>query len=63
VIDQKIIPPEVVEAYLKHLGDYTNTTYAAAIAAALAAWPGMTTEPRNWRTALILPLPTEARDV
>jgi hypothetical protein len=32
------------------------------IAAALAAWPGMTTEPRNWRTALILPLPTEARD-
>lgn len=28
----------------------------SAIAAALAAWPGATTEPRNWRTAIILPL-------
>lgn len=33
----------------------------AAIRAALAAWPGMTTEPRMWRTAIILPL-TEPRD-
>jgi hypothetical protein len=67
VIDQKMIPPEVVEAYLKHLGDYTNTTYAAAIAAALAAWPGVySTEPSggeipNATPFIILPL-TEARD-
>jgi hypothetical protein len=28
----------------------------ATIIAALEEWPGAVTEPRNWRTALILPL-------
>lgn len=32
-----------------------------AIAAAVNTWPGMTTEPRMWRTAIILPL-TEKTD-
>ncbi len=65
MIDQKIIPPEVVEAYLKHLGDYTNTTYAAAIAAALNAWPGMTLHQQDINAEysyFVLPLPQEARD-
>lgn len=41
--------------------EYRSWIYET-IRAALSAWPGMSTEPRNWRTALILPMPRDERD-
>lgn len=50
--------PEVVwSAFCESIYKYGYGPHA--IAAGLAAWPGLTTEPRNWRTALILPLPAQ----
>lgn len=59
------IPPEAVAAALRAyemgMRNLDHKPLTAAIRAALAAWPGMTTEPRMWRTAIILPI-TEPRD-
>lgn len=62
------IPPEAVEAGLRAFTgsacDCNSCRKAVirTIRAALAAWPGMTTEPRMWRTAIILPITTENPD-
>jgi hypothetical protein len=57
------IPDEVVEALHSLFAWIGNSDGAReAIAAALNAWEGATTEPRNWRTALVLPLPKEPSD-
>jgi hypothetical protein len=80
MIDEKQIPDEVVEAavtaWLEKASDYTrlNESIRAAIAAALAAWPGvcirtrMQPDPENggqWilpEKMLSLPLPKEGAD-
>lgn len=58
------IPPEVVEAAAMQLpGMAGHQRYVrAAIAAALAAWPGAETLEWPLGADLILPLPQEARD-
>ena len=72
MIDQKMIPDEVVEAAARALVDYgiTAATDAelarAAIAAALNAWPGMFEEYMNDEdgggASVCVILPQEARD-
>jgi hypothetical protein len=71
MIDAKQIPDEVMEAavtaWLEKASDYTrlNESIRAAIAAALAAWPGagiVATEDHTGRyPQIILPLPQEPR--
>jgi hypothetical protein len=77
VIDQKMIPPEVVEAALSAYNYASSDCYTAeeqdiatAIAAGLAAWPGMEYWPEFSDAGLgehapgkvFLPLPQGARD-
>jgi hypothetical protein len=62
MITAEQIPDEAIETLCNHVGPVmTRADWRAAIAVALNAWEGATTEPRNWRTALILPLPKEPR--
>ena len=68
-IDQKMIPPEVVEAAgegfieCDRVPSYSfDEAIRAAIAAALAAWPGAGEQYTGWNRRIILPLPQEARD-
>jgi len=56
-VDEK--PWEQVDGMLR---EYFVWQATAAIRAALENWPGMTTEPRMWRTAIILPINTENPD-
>ena len=57
------IPPEVMKAWHTHCADNLATTYEEALAAALAAWPGMQRRPSGayyaivWDAHLVLPLP------
>ncbi len=66
-VDPKHIPPEVVEAaYNAYWHEKPNSGFREAIAAALAAWPGVTLVPlySALEPALALPLPPqEASDV
>jgi hypothetical protein len=71
MIDQKQIPPEVVEAALRAYSGNScecsscRKAVIRTIAAALAAWPGMYTDQMAHEAQpkrLILPLPQEARD-
>ena len=65
MIKPEQIPGQVKDAVKKlmsEMGFPVRDCEALEIAAvALNAWEGATTEPRNWRTALILPLPQEPR--
>jgi hypothetical protein len=65
MIDASMIPDEVVEALCNHVGPVmTRADWRAALAAALAAWPGMQHDnTHNKRTGyIILPLPKEGAD-
>ena len=63
MIDPAQIPDEVAYEVFKRFEMDTEREAAEAIAAALAAWPGMThMEPDLANGIIILPLPTEARD-
>ena len=54
------IPQEVVEAYLRACAENEAVTVSEAIAAALAAWPGMMTERRARCDAVVLPFNLDA---
>lgn len=60
MIDVEQIPDEVwrtaMKTYHREVRRNPQQAWQLAMVAALAAWEGATTEPRNWRTALILPL-------
>lgn len=69
MIDPKQIPDEVVEAALhaydmSFKNDYTTgeQDIAAAIAAALNAWPGVDCRPTFGPSRIVLPLPQKEGD-
>ena len=71
MIDPAQIPDEVVEAAAKAEYEYMETheswhgSMRAAIAAALASWPGMTLHQQDINAEysyFVLPLPTEKND-
>ena len=57
MIKSEQIPRIAAIAATRHGLD--SDTVREIVATALNAWEGATTEPRNWRTALVLPLPKE----
>jgi hypothetical protein len=58
VIDAAQIPDDAVEAFAKAFNSWERKSNAECIAAALAAWPGMTyMEPNLANGVIILPLP------
>ena len=68
MIDQKMIPPEVIKAFHDGWAEEGPDWFARTFARCLNAWPGIySTEPSggeipNARPFIILPLPQEARD-
>ncbi len=60
MIDSAQIPDEVVESLIATLYGKPGLPYREAIAAAIAAWPGMThMEPDLANGIIILPLPPQ----
>ena len=62
-IDQKMIPPEVVEAAMKEMPFLSFDKTRAAIAAAIAAWPDAWVQTvMNKPMCLSLPFTTEKQN-